>query len=67
MEYRSVVFYLALILIVGSLAEFYVRFKGIGEMNEKVRGVTISKPPKLAPPIILLIVSIIVAVLTFPS
>ena len=30
MEYRTVAFYLAILFIIGSLAEIHVRMKGIG-------------------------------------
>jgi hypothetical protein len=66
MEYRTTIFYIALVLIIGCLAEFYVRLNGIGEQVEKVRGVVVSKKPKLGPPVVLLIISIVVAVLTIP-
>ena len=66
MDYRTLGFYLALLCIVGSIAEIYVRMKGIGERVEKVKGVVVSKSPKLAPPILLLVCSIVVAAMTFP-
>lgn len=66
MEYRSVIFYLALIIIVGCLAELYVRISGMGERTEKVRGVTISEKPKLVPPVVFLIAAIITAAMTVP-
>jgi hypothetical protein len=66
MDYRTVVFYLALLFIVGSLAELYVRMKGLGAHTEKIRGVVVEKKPRLAPPIALLIAAIIVAATTIP-
>ncbi len=66
MEYRSVIFYLALLLIVGCLAELYVRLNGMGENTEKVRGVIISKKAKLGPPLLFLVAAIITAAMTIP-
>ncbi len=66
MDYRTLAFYLALLFIVGSIAEIYVRMKGIGERIEKVKGVAVTKSPKLAPPILFLVFSIVLAAMTFP-
>jgi hypothetical protein len=66
MEYREVIFYLSLLLIVGSLAEIYVRMKGLGQRTEKVRGVYVKKPERFGPPIALLIAAIAVAVMSIP-
>lgn len=66
MEYREIIFNLALLVMLGCVAELYVRMKGIGANVEKRRGVVIEKKPKLAPPFLLLICSIIVAALNFP-
>ena len=66
MDYRTIAFYLAIICIVVSIAEIMVRMKGLGERAMKVKGVTLTKPPKLAPPIVFLIFSIILAAVTFP-
>jgi hypothetical protein len=66
MEYRTVAFYLALLFIVGSIAEIHVRLKGIGERIEKIKGVVVTKKPKLAPPVVFLVFSIVLAVMTFP-
>jgi len=66
MDYRTGIFYLALIVAAGCMAELYVRSKGMGESQEKVRGVLVQKKPKLGPPVMLLVASIVVAVLTIP-
>jgi hypothetical protein len=66
MDYRTVAFYLALLFIVGSIAEIHVRLKGIGERTEKIKGVAVIKKPKLGPPIVFLVFSIVLAAMTFP-
>lgn len=66
MEYSSVIFYLALIVILGCIAEIYVRLKGVGENVEKIRGVVVPNKPRLGPPIALLIAAIVVLIITFP-
>ena len=66
MDYRTIAFYLAVLFIVVSIAEILVRMKGLGERVEKVKGVPVTKRPKLAPPIAFLIFSIILAAMTFP-
>jgi hypothetical protein len=66
MDYRTLAFYLALLFIVGSIAEIFVRMKGVGERVEKVKGVVVTKSPKLAPPILFLVFSIVLAAMTFP-
>ena len=37
MDYRTAIFYLALALVVGCVAELFVRMQGMGEHVEKVR------------------------------
>lgn len=64
MEYRSVIFYLALILILGSLAEIYVRQKDRVKVERNRQGKIIPYNRRLRPPILLLIVAIIIAVAT---
>ncbi|MDP1907534.1 MAG: hypothetical protein Q8K85_04475 [Hyphomicrobium sp.] len=66
MDYRTAIFYLALLIVVGVAAELYVRMKGLGENTEKVRGVVTAKKPRIGPPIALLIVAIIVAAMNIP-
>ena len=66
MDYRTIAFYLAIICIVVSIAEILVRMKGLGERVEKVKGVPVTKKPKLAPPVLFLIFSIVLAAMTFP-
>ena len=66
MDYRTGIFYLALLFIVGCVAELIVRSKGMGESQEKVRGVVVQKKSRLGPPILLLVASIVVAALTIP-
>lgn len=66
MDYQTGIFYIALLLILGCLAEIYVRSKGMGESREKVRGVVVQKKRSIGPPFLLLLASIVVAVLTIP-
>lgn len=66
MNYNNVIFYSALLLIAGAVAELYVRMKGMGGHVEKVRGIVVSKKPKLGPTVALLIAAIIVAATTIP-
>ncbi len=66
MDYRTLGFYLALLFIVGSIAEIYVRMKGIGACVEKIKGVVVTKSPKLVPPILFLVFSIALAAMTYP-
>jgi hypothetical protein len=66
MDYRTVAFYLAIIFIIGSIVEIYVRMKGIGERVEKIKGVVVNKPPSLGPPFVFLVFSIVLAVMTYP-
>ena len=66
MDYRSGIFYLALLFVVGCVTELYVRNKGMGESQQKFRGVLVRNKPKLGPPVMLLVASIVVAALTIP-
>ncbi len=66
MDYQTGTFYIALLIILGCVAELYVRSKGLGESQEKVRGVIVQKERRLGPPFFLLVASIVVAVLTIP-
>ena len=65
-EFRTVIFCVALLSIVGSIAELYVRANRIGENVIKLKGVVVRNKPRLAAPIALLIASLIVAAVTFP-
>lgn len=67
MDPRTGIFYAALLLIAGCIAELYVRMNGIGNNPTKVHGVVVAKKPKLSPPIALLVVAIIAAVATIPN
>jgi hypothetical protein len=40
--------------------------KGIGARVDKVKGVVVTKSPKLAPPILFLVFCIVLAAMTFP-
>lgn len=66
MDTRTVIFFIALLLIAGAAAELYVRINGIGENVEKVKGVVVAKKPRLAPPILFLLAAIITAASTIP-
>ena len=66
-QYQTIIHYLSLFLILGSIAEIVVRKKGLGVREDRHRdGRIISHRLSLAPPIILLIVSIVVAYFTLP-
>lgn len=67
MDTRSAIFYLALLLIAGGVAELYVRMNGIGQRTEKVHGVAVAAKPRLGPPFLLLLAAIVVAVMTMPQ
>ena len=69
MEYREIIHYAALLLIPITLAEIYVRQKGLCEREGKMRDGSklVTDWRNTMPPIGLLIVSIIVAVLTIPK
>lgn len=66
MEYSTVIFCVALLTAVGCVAELYVRANRIGENVVKLKGVVVRNKPRLGPPIALLIVSLVVAAVTFP-
>ncbi len=64
-QYVMIIHYLALFLVLGSLAEIYVRKKGLGVREDKMRdGRVVSNKQSVLPPIALLIVSIVIAVTT---
>ena len=67
MEYRSTIFYFALLLSIGCVAELYVRVKGIGIKREKIRGEFVHHKPKLFAPLALLIAALIATALTVPG
>lgn len=67
MDIRTVIFYVAILLIAGTVAELYVRMNRIGENVEKVHGVVVPEKRRLGPPVLFLIVAIIVAVMTIPQ
>ena len=65
MEYRELIFYFSLMLILGAIAEIYVRQKGLGVREERMRdGKIVSDKRSILPPLGLLILSIVVAVMT---
>lgn len=69
MEYREIIHYLSLLLILVTIAEIYVRQKGLGQREEKMRdgNKIVTNRRSILPPFGLLIVSIVVAVLTVPK
>lgn len=67
MEYRLIIFYFSLFLSVLCLAEIYVRLKGLGVKEEKVRGELVPSAPKIGRPIFLLIAAVATAVMTIPK
>lgn len=65
METNSIIYYLSLLLIVGSVAEIYTRLKGLGAVTKKDRkGNVIPYKAKLLGPILLGIASIVLAVVS---
>lgn len=67
MEYREIIYYLALLLVFGSVAEIYVRHRKLGVREDRTRdGVVVSGKQSVVPPIALLIVAIVVAIFTAP-
>ena len=68
MEYQELIYYFSLMLIFGAIAEIYVRKKGLGVKEQRVRGNTIvSNKLSLTPPLVLLVLAIAVAVITVPK
>lgn len=68
MEYQELIHYLSLMLILGSIAEIYVRQKGLGVKEERMRdGKVVTNKRSIMPPLGLLVLSIVVAVLTIPK
>lgn len=68
MEYQELVFYFSLMLILGAIAEIYVRQKGLGVKEERMRdGKILSNKRSVLPPLGLLVLSIVVAVMTAPK
>lgn len=67
MEYRLIIFYVSLFLSVLCVAEIYVRLKGIGAKEEKVRGEMVRAAPKIGRPIVLFIAAVATAVMTIPK
>ncbi|TRZ94992.1 MAG: hypothetical protein D4R84_07885 [Rhodocyclaceae bacterium] len=66
MDYRTTLFYVAALIAVGCVVELYVRARGIGAHVEKVRGTFVPSPPKLARPVVLMVVALIITAITFP-
>jgi hypothetical protein len=65
METKTMLYYLSLLLIVGSIAEIYTRAKGLGAAVQKDRkGKVIPYQSKLVGPILLGIISIVLAIAT---
>lgn len=68
MEYQELVYYLSLMLILGAIAEIYVRQKGLGVKEDRMRdGKIVSNKRSILPPLGLLVLSIVVAVMTAPK
>ena len=67
-QYQMIIHYLSLFLVLCSIAEIFVRKKGLGVREDRHRdGRVISNRLSLAPPTILLIVAIVVAYFTQPG
>lgn len=68
MEYKELIFYFSLVLILGAIAEIYVRQKGLGVKEERMRdGKVVSNKRSILPPLGLLVLSIAVAIMTMPK
>jgi len=68
MEYQEIIYYLSLMLILGAIAEIYVRQKGLGVKENRMRdGKIVSDKRSILPPLGLLVLSIAVAVMTAPK
>lgn len=68
MEYQEIIYYLSLMLILGAIAEIYVRQKGLGVKEDRMRdGRIISNRRSILPPLGMLVLSIVVAVMTVPK
>lgn len=67
MDIRTVIFYVALLAIVVTVVELYVRMNKIGENVHKVHGAVVPRKPRLGAPVLFLIAAIIVAVMTIPQ
>lgn len=61
MDYRSIILYLALFLIVGSLAEIYARKQEKVKVERDRRGRVVSATRSIGYPLLLLLAAIIVA------
>jgi hypothetical protein len=66
MDYHNAIFYVALLLAAGGVAELYVRMNKMGENVQKIRGIVVTRKPRLGPPIALVVAAIIVAATTIP-
>ena len=67
-EYVMVIHWLALFLVFGSLAEIYVRKKGLGVKTDRFRdGRVVTNRLSIVPPIALMVLAAIIAVVTLPS
>jgi hypothetical protein len=68
MEYQELIYYLSLMLVLGSVAEIYVRQRGMGVKEKQMRdGKKVSNRSSILPPFGLFILSVIVAVLSAPK
>ena len=67
MEYELIIYYFALFLSLGSVAEIFVRWRGLGVAAQKYRGNVVVNKPKLMAPVVLLIASVLIAVMKFPG
>ena len=64
MDYRTIGFYLSLVLIVGSLIEIYARKKETIKVEKNSRGKVISSTRSIKGPLLLLAASVITAIAT---
>jgi len=64
MDYRTIAFYVSLLLIVGSLLEIYARKKEVVKVEKDSRGKVISSTRSINGPLLLLAASVITAIAT---
>jgi hypothetical protein len=64
MDYRTIAFYVSLVLIVGCLLEIYARKKEAVKVEKDSRGKVISNMRSIKGPLLLLAASVITAIAT---
>jgi len=64
MDYRTIVVYLSLFLVVGSLLEIYARKKEAVKVERNSRGKVISSTRSVTGPVLLLVAAVVTAIAT---